>query len=311
MQKIAPKGDPHLGYIEYDKLPILKEEQMTDEFILTQIPKLTEIPKWEINFNTMIYFRCLNKQNPNKIKIILPKIIEYLNKLSNSIRSGISKLSMILMGEILNLYIIESIQDIIIIKQIVGIVLHGTFSSKAFLKNTANNILKVNVVDNSKYENFDFTNELIDLMRNDKTIISDTAFNVYENIIKKINLDNINNDSWNNLFLRIDELYEKKRDVYTKKCVKILNYFIDKIGKNVFMDKLKELGKEDKISVYENWIKLGTKKFQSKMSFREFRKLQSIQVSPEQIIHENNENISNNNNENNNEKNNINENDII
>ena len=77
------------------------------------------------------------------------------------------------------------------------------------------------------------------------------------------------------------------------------------------MDKLKELGKEDKISVYENWIKLGTKKFQSKMSFREFRKLQSIQVSPEQIIHENNENISNNNNENNNEKNNINENDII
>ena len=272
---------------------------MTDEFILTQIPKLTEIPKWEINFNTMIYFRCLNKQNPNKIKIILTKIIECLNKLSNSISSGISKLSMILMGEILNLYIIESIQDIIIIKQIVGIVLHGTFSSKAFLKNTANNILKVNVVDNSKYENFDFTNELIDLMRNDKTIISDTAFNVYENIIKKINLDNINNDSWNNLFLRIDELYEKKRDVYTKKCVKILNYFIDKIGKNVFMDKLKELGKEDKISVYENWIKLGTKKFQSKMSFREFRKLQSIQVSPEQIIHENNENISNNNNENN------------
>ena len=310
MQKIDPKGDPHLEYIEYDKLPILKEEQMTDEFILTQIPKLTEIPKWEINFNTMIYFRCLNKQNPNKIKIILPKIIEYLNKLSNSIRSGISKLSMILMGEILNLYIIESIQDIIIIKQIVGIVLHGTFSSKAFLKNIANNILKVNVVDNSKYENFDFTNELIDLMRNDKTIISDTAFNVYENIIKKINLDNINNDSWNNLFLRIDELYEKKRDVYTKKCVKILNYFIDKIGKNVFMDKLKELGKEDKISVYENWIKLGTKKFQSKMSFREFRKLQSIQVSPEQIIHENNENISNNNKENN-EKNNINENDII
>ena len=165
--------------------------------------------------------------------------------------------------------------------------------------------------DNSKYENFDFTNKLIDLMRNDKTIISDTAFNVYENIIKNINLDNINNDSRNNLFLRIDELYEKKRDVYTKKCVKILNYFIDKIGKNVFMDKLKELGKEDKISVYENWIKLGTKKFQSKMSFREFRKLQSIQVSPEQIIHENNENISNNNNENNNEKNNINENDII
>ena len=35
------------------------------------------------------------------------------------------------------------------------------------------------------------------------------------------------------------------------------------------------------------------------MSFREFRKLQYIQVSPEQIIHENNENISNNNKENN------------
>ncbi len=294
MDKKDPKSEPHLEYVDYDKLPILKEEQMKDEFIITQIPRLNEIPKWEINFSTMIYFRCLNKQNPEKLKIILPKITPFLNKLSNSIRSGISKLSMILMGEILNSFSIEKNEDINLIKEIVGIVLHGTFSTKTFLKNTANNILKSNVVENSKYENFDFTNELIDLMRNDKTIISDTAFNVYENIIKKINLDNINNDSWNNFFIRIEELYDKKRDIYTKKCIKILNFFIEKLGKDVFMNKLKELGKEEKISLYENWIKLGTKKnIQTKMSFKEFRKLKTVKVPVDEIIlNENNDNLN-------------------
>ena len=308
MDKKDPKSEPHLEYIDYDKLPILKEEQMKDEFIITQIPRLNEIPKWEINFSTMIYFRCLNKQNPEKLKIILPKITPFLNKLSNSIRSGISKLSMILMGEILNSFSIEKNEDINLIKEIVGIVLHGTFSTKAFLKSTANNILKNNVIDNSKYENFDFTTELIDLMRNEKSIISDTAYNVYENIIKNIKLDNINNDSWNNFFIRIEELYDKKRDIYTKKCIKILNFFIEKLGKDVFMNKLKELGKEEKISLYENWIKLGTKKnIQTKMSFKEFRKLKTVKVPVDEIIlNENNDklnkpmqenNIINNNNE--------------
>ena len=268
---------------------------MKDEFIITQIPRLNETPKWEINFSTMIYFRCLNKQNPEKLKIILPKITPFLNKLSNSIRSGISKLSMILMGEILNSFSIEKNEDINLIKEIVGIVLHGTFSTKTFLKNTANNILKSNVVENTKYENFDFTTELIDLMRNEKTIISDTAYNVYQNIIKNIKLDNINNDSWNNFFIRIEELYDKKRDIYTKKCIKILNFFIEKLGKDVFMNKLKELGKEEKISLYENWIKLGTKKnIQTKMSFKEFRKLKSVKVPVEEIIlNENNDNLNN------------------
>ena len=295
MDKRDPKSEPHLDYVDYDKLPILKEEQMKDEFIITQIPRLNEIPKWEINFSTMIYFRCLNKQNPDKLKIILPKITPFLNKLSNSIRSGISKLSMILMGEILNSFSIEKNDDIKLIKEIVGIVLHGTFSTKAFLKSTANNILKNNVIDNSKYENFDFTTELIDLMRNEKTIISDTAYNVYQNIIKNIKLDNINNDSWNNFFIRIEELYDKKRDIYTKKCIKILNFFIEKLGQDVFMNKLKELGKEEKISLYENWIKLGTKKnIQTKMSFKEFRKLKSVKVPVEEIIlNENNDNLNN------------------
>ena len=294
MDKKDPKSEPHLEYVDYDKLPILKEEQMKDEFIITQIPRLNEIPKWEINFSTMIYFRCLNKQNPEKLKIILPKITPFLNKLSNSIRSGISKLSMILMGEILNSFSIEKNEDINLIKEIVGIVLHGTFSTKTFLKNTANNILKSNVVENTKYENFDFTTELIDLMRNEKTIISDTAYNVYQNIIKNIKLDNINNDSWNNFFIRIEELYDKKRDIYTKKCIKILNFFIEKLGKDVFMNKLKELGKEEKISLYENWIKLGTKKnIQTKMSFKEFRKLKTVKVPVDEIIlNENNDNLN-------------------
>ena len=97
--------DQNIDYISSDKLPSLSEEQLSEENISSNLTKMVETPKWKLTFDAMIYFRSLNKQNPSLIKKIIPQLTKHLIKLSNSIRSGISKESIILVGEILQFFV--------------------------------------------------------------------------------------------------------------------------------------------------------------------------------------------------------------
>ena len=83
--------DQNIDYISKDKLPLLSEDQLSQDNIFSNLQKLVETPKWKITFDSMIFFRSVNKQNPSLIKQIIPQLTKYLIKLSNSIRSGISK----------------------------------------------------------------------------------------------------------------------------------------------------------------------------------------------------------------------------
>ena len=265
-------SDPKIDYIDYSNLPELKEEQITEENINIQIKNLTEIPKWEINFNALIFFRSLNKKNPILLK-----------KLSNSIRSGISKLTLILLGEILKTYEISKTEneekDYENLNKIFGIILFCTFSPKTFIKNEAKNCLEKNVINNENYENnLNIIIELIDLMKNEKSVISDNAFFVCENLMKKIKFNEINNNNnWKKLFEKIDELNDKKREIYTKKVNKILIKIYNELKKEKFEKILKEIELENKISVYNNIIEKNNRKnFGSQLSFKEFRQQQKL-----------------------------------
>jgi len=67
------------------------------------------------------FFRKFNKQNPSSIKQIIPQITKNLIKLSNSIRSGVSKEAIILVGEIFNNFISDnSPNDLDVIKQLLN-----------------------------------------------------------------------------------------------------------------------------------------------------------------------------------------------
>ena len=278
-------NDPKIDYIDYSNLPELTENQTTEENINIQIKNLTEIPKWEINFNSLIFFRSLNKKNPILLKKYLPILIPLLKNLSISIRSGISKLTLILFGEILNSFELtknekeEETNDYEMLNKIFGIILNCTFSSKTFIKNEAKNCLEKNVINNAIYENnINIIIELIDLMKNEKSIVCDNAFFVYENLIKKIKFNEINNNKiWKNLFEKIDQLNDKKRENYTKKVNKILNKIYNELKKEKFETLLKEIGLEDKILVYNSIIEKNNKKnFGSQLSFKEFRQQQKL-----------------------------------
>ena len=111
-------------------------------------------------------------------------------------------------------------------------------------------------------------------MNDKKNSVCEICYNAYENMIKKIDIKNkdINDNTWIMFFDKINELYNAKKEIYIKKCVKILEYFQNTLEKNNFNDLLIKLNRENDIKKYENWILLGSKKNSSQMSFKDFMK---------------------------------------
>ena len=267
--------DQNIDYISPDKLPIISEEKLSQENISLNLTKMVETPKWQLTFDAMIFFRALNKQNPSLLKIILPDFIKFLPKLSNSIRSGISKEAIILVGEILSNYINENTNnDFEIIAKLINILFQSASSNKKFIKEASTELIETGFIKNNKYYNLDIICIIIDLMKDKKSSVCEICYNTYENMIKIIDIKNkdINDNTWNIFFDKINELYNAKKEIYIKKCVKILEYFQNTLGKNNFNDLLIKLNRENDIKKYENWIVLGSKKNSSQMSFKDFMK---------------------------------------
>ena len=212
--------EQNIDYITSDKLLALQESQLSQENISLNLSHLVENPKWLLTFESMVFFRCINKQNPSFIKTIIPELIKYLPKLSNSIRSGISKEAIILVGEILSNYINENTEnDFNIIKQLLYILFQSATSNKKFIKEASLELIETGLIKNNKYYYLNIINIIIDLMKDKKSTICDICFNTYDTIIKNIDIKNqeINDKTWNCFFDKINELYNAKKEIYMKK----------------------------------------------------------------------------------------------
>ena len=271
------ESDQNIDYISSDKLPSLSEEQLSEENISSNLTKMVETPKWKLTFDAMIYFRSLNKQNPSLIKKIIPQLTKHLIKLSNSIRSGISKESIILVGEILQFFVNDNnAEDLDTIKQLLNILIQSSTSNKKFIKDASNESIQNGIVNNKNYLNLEMICIIIDLMKDKKSSVCEVCFKVYEQMIKNIDLNNkdITDDTWNKFFDKINELYAAKKEVYTKKCVKIIEHVENILNKDNFEQLLNKLNRGEDQKKYEQWVLLGTKKNSTQMSFKEFRKTQ-------------------------------------
>ena len=269
------ENDQNIDYISMDKLPVLSEDQLSQDNISLNLKNMIETPKWHATFDAIVFFRSVNKQNSSIIKKIISELIKYLPKLSNSIRSGISKEAIILVGEILLNYNNEnSAFDFDIIKKILYILFQSATNNKKFIKDASNELIEAGLIKNDKYYNLDIICIIIDLMNDKKNSVCEICYNAYENMIKKIDIKNkdINDNTWNNFFEKINELYSAKKEIYIKKCVKILEYFQNNLEKNNFNELLTKLNRDSDIKKYENWILLGSKKSSTQMSFKDFIK---------------------------------------
>ena len=267
--------DQNIDYISLDKLPKLTDEQLSPENISSNLTKMVETPKWKLTFDAMIFFRSINKQNPLLIKGIISQLTKYLIKLSNSIRSGISKESIILVGELLNNYINDNTpDDINTIKQLLNILIQCSTSNKKFIKETSNELVQNGIIKNKNYLNLETICIIIDIMKDKKSSVCDMCFYFYEQMIKEIDINNpeIKDETWNKFFDKLNELYGMKKEVYTKKCVKIIEYFQKILTKNNFEQLLNKLNRAEDIKKYEQWVIIGSKKNSCQMSFKEFMK---------------------------------------
>ena len=267
--------EQNIDYISPENLVNLTDAQLSQTNISLNLSNMVENPKWHLTFDSLVFFRCINKQNPSLLKTILSELIKYLPKLSNSIRSGISKEAIILVGEILSNYINENTDnDFVFIKQLLYILFQSATSNKKFIKEGSIELIENGLLKNNKYFNLDIINIIIDLMKDKKSTVCDVCYNAYDNLIKNIDIKNqdININTWNCFFDKINELYNAKKEIYIKKCVKILEYFENNLGKNKFVELLLKLNRGDDIKKYENWIKLGSKKNSTQMSFKDFMK---------------------------------------
>ena len=271
-------NDMKINYVDYNALQAIPDDKLTNESINHNIARLVEVPKWELNFESILFMRSLNKQNPLLLKEYLNQhTIALLEKLCMSIRSGLAKETIIFLGEILMNYTITSPEnDYIVLNKLSEILLHCTFNSKGFIRDESKSQMKRSLDMNATFiNNFDYCIELIDLMKNAKSVISDNAYEMYEMLFPKVIIDNkVSNETWLKLIDKLDELYSKKRETYTKKATKIVTEIINKTGKDVFMEILISLNKKEKLETYETWIKLSEKKSSSAMSFKEFKKQQ-------------------------------------
>ena len=267
--------DQNIDYISLDKLPKLTDDQLSPENISSNLTKMVETPKWKLTFDAMVFFRSINKQNPLLIKGIISQLTKYLIKLSNSIRSGISKESIILVGEILNNYINDNTpDDINTIKQLLNILIQCSTSNKKFIKETSNELVQNGIIKNKNYLNLETICIIIDIMKDKKSSVCDMCFYFYEQMIKEIDINNpeIKDETWNKFFDKLNELYGMKKEVYTKKCVKIIEYFQKILTKNNFEQLLNKLNRAEDIKKYEQWVIIGSKKNSCQMSFKEFMK---------------------------------------
>ena len=267
--------EQNIDYISPENLVNLTDAQLSQTNISLNLSNMVENPKWHLTFDSLVFFRCINKQNPSLLKTILSELIKYLPKLSNSIRSGISKEAIILVGEILSNYINENTDnDFVFIKQLLYILFQSATGNKKFIKEASIELIENGFLKNNKYYNLDIINIIIDLMKDKKSTVCDVCYNAYDNLIKNIDIKNqdINIITWNCFFDKINELYNAKKEIYIKKCVKILEYFENTLSKDKFDELLLKLNRGDDIKKYENWIKLGSKKNSTQMSFKDFMK---------------------------------------
>ena len=113
-------------------------------------------------------------------------------------------------------------------------------------------------------------------MKDKKASVSEICFNNYNLMIKNIDLNSpdITDETWNKFFDKINDLYKAKKEVYTKKCVKIIEYIEKVLTKEKFDELLNKLKRGEEIKKYEQWVVLGTKKNSCQMSFKDFRRTQ-------------------------------------
>ena len=196
--------------------------------------------EWIKHIILINYLRRLRKHQKKIYETFIYdlKVYNFLSKFLNSIRTALSKLTLIFFNEIFSKYEFEfklnnnnnkneKIELINLLNLFVPKIINKVVFDKTFLKEEALKAL------NNFSENMFYGESLIILLKcicNDNINYSNVSFKILLNLIKNFEKNYlIFYENWNEIFFLLVKIYEKKKECYIKKPGKIFFEFENKI----------------------------------------------------------------------------------
>ena len=277
-----------VDYLKYEDLAPYEEKTNFLELFRNISNNILETPefKWEVHFNTINELRRLRKHSKELFhsivrdyklcKKIFPKYI-------NSIRSNLSKITLMLVTELFSVFEYENLNKWVTF--LIPEVLNKSVDNKIFIREEAMKCLD-NLSGNMFYEE-----SIICLLNGVKSSNSKVSQNAFDTLIKlienydQVNLENIS--EWKEIFKLISEIFLLKDDRHVKKSEKILITIKEKLTDEIFEKVLKNASKNIILILNQilNHKQLNSNK--TKESLKEFKsRMKNDQTNKENIFQE-------------------------
>ena len=227
----------------YENIPCFKEETNFVELMI-KIKKLlreTKEHEWREHVQAINYLRRLRKYEKEIFDRVMYdlNIFEIILSYLNSVRTTLSKITLVFIKELFSEYEFEyndndeQIELIKFIKFITPKLIVKANSEKSFLKDEAINCL------NNLSKNMTYGDTLIALIKvcitNNGNSICELSFNFIQELLKNFDINYlIYFDYWDEFFEILSKILKMKKEPYMKKSILLINSLENLIGKDKF-----------------------------------------------------------------------------
>ncbi len=227
----------------YENIPCFKEETNFVELMI-KIKKLlreTKEHEWREHVQAINYLRRLRKYEKEIFDRVMYdlNIFEIILSYLNSVRTTLSKITLVFIKELFSEYEFEyndndeQIELIKFIKFITPKLILKANSEKSFLKDEAINCL------NNLSKNMTYGDTLIALIKvcitNNGNSICELSFNFIQELLKNFDINYlIYFDYWDEFFEILIKILKMKKEPYMKKSILLINSLENLIGKDKF-----------------------------------------------------------------------------
>jgi hypothetical protein len=232
----------------YENIPPFKEETNFVELMI-KVKKLlreTKEHEWIEHVQAINYLRRLRKYEKEIFDRVMYdlNIFEIILSYLNSVRTTLSKITLVFIKELFSEYEFEyndndeQIELIKFIKFITPKLILKANSEKSFLKDEAINCL------NNLSKNMTYGDTLIALIKvcitNNGNSICELSFNFIQELLKNFDINYlIYFDYWDEFFEILIKILKMKKEPYMKKSILLINSLENLIGKDNFENILK------------------------------------------------------------------------
>jgi hypothetical protein len=223
-----------VDYESYEDLKNFDKDTDFNSLINKIIQNLKDSPEWVKAFYSINDLRRLLKFNNEIFLQILDSVVNQLNKLSLSIRSNLSKLTLILIKEIFQAKFLSTVYNQ---KILINSVILGSSSTKAFIKEESLNALDA-LAENEKFYNLNTISIILDEVSSKNLKISENSFNYIDIIFSNWKTSEIlkisSMHNWGIILQKIVNLNLLKREPYFKRSYNLMYIIFNKIGQDEF-----------------------------------------------------------------------------